>query len=64
MTTKFIRAIGKKEYEKHLKGQRLTYKEMLAAGCFSCMGFYIDGKHSCEIEMCPAFPAMPYRNIK
>lgn len=46
---------------KHLSGTRLTQREAILAKCCDCMGYYYDGKASCEMPMCPLYPYMPYR---
>lgn len=55
------RAIGSNAMKKHMKGIKLTRKEIIQAGCYECMGDYIDGKVSCNIPACPSYPLMPYR---
>tara|TARA_B100002003_G_scaffold137752_1_gene127374 strand:- start:56 stop:265 length:210 start_codon:yes stop_codon:yes gene_type:complete len=59
-----IRAVGRKEYEKYLSGEKLTHKQITYARCFFCMNGYYDGKVSCEAPDCPNFQIMPYRKIK
>ena len=56
-------ARGRSEILKHLEGKRLTQRQAILAKCFECMGYYADGKVSCEIEDCPLFPLMPYRGV-
>ena len=51
---------GRKELIKHLNGERLTQKEMIFAQCYSCMGYYTDGRVDCEMPACPLYPRMPY----
>jgi hypothetical protein len=57
-------AIGKKELEAHLRGEKLTYKESVLAKCYECLGFYLDGKRDCECTSCPHYSRMPYRDNK
>jgi hypothetical protein len=58
-------AQGKKEYVKYLKsGQKLSPKQAILANCYQCLGFYVDGRHDCEIPDCPLYPFMPYRKDK
>lgn len=59
-----IKARGRKELSKHLKGKRLTPKQAVLANCFDCMGGYMDGKYSCGIPDCPLYPFMPYREVE
>ncbi len=56
-----MKAIGKREHDMHLKGQKLIASEAILAKCFDCMAEYEDGKSSCRIPECPLFPRMPYR---
>ena len=35
-------AIGKKELEAHLRGEKLTPLESLLAKCYDCQGFYLE----------------------
>lgn len=62
---KNIRQYGKKargqaELIKHLEGQRLTLKQAVNAQCYSCMGYFADGKHDCQMPKCPLHPFMAY----
>lgn len=56
-----VRAQGRTERKRHLKGERLTYKEAVYAKCYDCTGDYADGKYSCGITDCSLYPFMPYR---
>jgi hypothetical protein len=56
-----IKAKGKGELTKHLKGERLTHKQAIQAKCYNCMGYYADGKYSCGMPDCSLYPFMPYR---
>jgi len=53
-------AQGKREYMKHLKGQRLTHKQAILAECYACAAGYCDGRVDCQAEECPLHPFMPY----
>jgi len=55
-----IRAQGRKELVKYLKGGRLTRRETILANCYMCMGYYSDGTQDCCIHTCPLYPFMPY----
>ena len=55
-------AIGKKELEAHLRGEKLTPLQTLFAKCYECMCGYVDGRMDCEINSCPNYSRMPYRN--
>jgi len=59
-----IKALGRKEFQKHQAGGRLTPRQMLKAKCFDCMGGFIDGKMDCGIKTCPLYPLMAYREKK
>lgn len=59
-----IKAKGKNELAKYLRGERLTRKQALLARCYDCMGGYTDGKYSCKIVNCPLYPFMPYREVE
>ena len=52
---------GKRHMIAYLEGKRLSPSQAILANCCQCMGFYIDGKHDCEIPDCPLYPFMPYR---
>ena len=53
-------AKGKAELLKHLSGERVTYKEAIAAKCYECEGYFADGKEDCGIDTCPLYGFMPY----
>lgn len=55
-----IRALGRKEYEKLVKGQRLTLGEQVLAKCYDCCGGYTDGAEDCGCTDCPLYPSHPY----
>lgn len=57
-----IKAKGRQELIRHLKGERLSYKDRCLAKCFDCMGYYADGKGSCNSPDCPIYGVMSYRN--
>ncbi len=59
-----IKARGKNEFLKHLKGERLTCKQAILANCYDCMGGYTDGKYSCGVSSCPLYLFMPYREVE
>jgi len=55
-------AQGKNEYLEYMEtGKKLSHKQAIVANCYQCLGFYMDGKHDCEIPDCPLYPFMPYR---
>ena len=57
-------AIGKKELEAHLRGEKLTYRQQVLAMCYGCMCGYADGRRDCCITDCPNYSSMPYRGKK
>ena len=57
----YKRATGRKEYLRNRKGVKITFKQACLAKCFDCMGYYEDGRIDCQIENCPIYPFMPYR---
>lgn len=57
-------ARGKKELIKHLEGGRLTLKQAVNAHCYSCMGYYGDGKQDCNMSRCPLHPFNAYSKDK
>ena len=59
-----VKARGRNELIKHLKGERLTQRQMILSNCYDCMGGYVDGKQDCEIPSCTHYPLMPYREKK
>ena len=59
-----VLAQGKKELERYLRGEKLTYKEAVLAKCYECMCGYLDGKLDCGIKDCPNYRFMPYRGKK
>lgn len=58
------RAIGKKEWNKFVNAETLTYKEALLANCYECTGFYDTGKVDCLITTCPVYQYMPYKDAR
>jgi hypothetical protein len=57
-------AQGKEELLKHLRGEMLTYREIVLALCYSCTLGYFDGKRDCQMPECPCHQAMPFRTVK
>ena len=56
-----IKAKGRQEYLKHLRGYRLTQQQAIHAKCYDCLGMYVDGKVDCRVPACPLYRYMPYR---
>ncbi|MFA5695951.1 MAG: hypothetical protein WC917_00600 [Bacilli bacterium] len=63
LETGMISAIGRKEYEKHYKNQKLSYYQAILGHCYSCCCGYQDGKEDCGIKECTLYPFMPYGEI-
>tara|TARA_B100001964_G_C13945583_1_gene470955 strand:+ start:103 stop:300 length:198 start_codon:yes stop_codon:yes gene_type:complete len=59
-----IKAQGRKELKKYLRGDKITFKQAVLAKCYECMCGYTDGKISCEIPNCPLYKFMPYQGDK
>jgi hypothetical protein len=55
---------GKTKLLEYLHGAILTRGNSIKAKCCECMGYYVDGRYSCEIPTCPLFYYMPYKNKK
>ena len=54
---------GEKEFNRFVKGDKLSRKEAMLAKCYDCNG----GKESncdCEITDCPMYPYHHYRNLE
>ena len=58
-----ILAKGKKELTRYLRAEKITYKEAVLAKCYDCMYGYTDGKMDCEVNSCPNYHFMPYREV-
>lgn len=53
-------ARGRQELLKYLDGGRLTLKQAVLAHCYSCLGYYADGKQDCNMSKCSLHPFMAY----
>ena len=51
---------GKTQYLRYLQGEKLTHMQGILAKCAECNCGYVDGRHDCEIPICPLYPFMPY----
>lgn len=51
---------GKKEYEKFLNGEKLSFKGAIRANCYMCNGLE-EGGADCKGKSCPLYSFMPYR---
>ena len=57
-------AKGKKELLAHLYDERLTARQAIAAKCYDCMCFFVDGRRDCEMKLCALYPFMTYNKNK
>jgi hypothetical protein len=57
-----LKAAGRSERIRFLKGGRLTRDQAIRAQCYDCMGGYSDGPGDCEIETCSLYGFHPYRH--
>lgn len=39
----------------------LCASQAIVAKCTDCMGWFVDGRHDCDVTDCPLYPWMPYR---
>lgn len=53
-----IKAKGKKELIRHLRGERLTQAQAIRANCYLCNG--LDERTDCEVPTCPLHPFYAY----
>lgn len=51
---------GQTEYEKFLKGDRLSPKRAILAQCYQCNGFEQSGS-DCGGKACPLYAYSPYK---
>jgi len=58
---RFCKGIGRKEYFRFLREEKLTPLQAILAKCYECMGYYEGGTCDCKIPDCPLYPFMPYR---
>lgn len=56
-------ARGRRELTEILSGRHVSYKGRCLAMCYDCMGYYSDGKHSCENQLCPLYGVMPFKRV-
>jgi len=57
-----LEARGKKSLLKHLDGDKLGRKDAMEAACYSCMGYFIDGRADCCIKNCPMYGYRPFKD--
>ena len=55
-----IKAKGRAELIKHLKGVPLTMKQAISGKCYDCLGYFADGAEDCKTPDCSLYPFMPY----
>lgn len=57
-------AAGRTEYVQFLEGKLIAIDESIKAMCYSCMGYYADGRIDCQNDDCPLYRYMPYKGVK
>lgn len=55
---------GKRLLLAYLRGEKLTRGQAMAAKCYECLGYCVDGMKDCEVQNCPMYPYRPYKNSK
>ena len=63
-STKIPKSTGRTQLLRHLKGHKLTYKQIILARCAKCQLAYINGKKDCEDDDCLFYLYMPYKGKK
>ena len=56
--------IGSASLARFKNGEDLSPLQSIKACCADCVGYYADGRLSCETPDCPLFPFMPYNPRK
>lgn len=51
------------EYERFIKGQKLSRKQAMLAQCYQCNGFE-ESNEDCQGKDCPMYPYMYYKGKK
>lgn len=60
-----VQARGKRELVKFLDGYELTRAEAMAAMCYACMGYFVDGRVDCKMDRsCPMYGYATYGTRK
>jgi len=55
---------GMNELLKYCQGEDLTQREAIAAHCYECVGYGMEGKTDCSNPFCPLYPFNPYSSRK
>lgn len=55
---------GKKQFIRHLKGEKLTRSQAIAAKCCECTCYFNDGMIDCGMKDCALHPYMHYNKNK
>lgn len=42
-------------------GTKVSARKAIRAKCAECMAFDVDGRHDCNIPLCPLYDFQPYR---
>ncbi len=56
-----IKARGQRELIEYLNGKKLSLRQAVYAYCYSCMGYFADGRADCGVPDCPLYPFMLFR---
>jgi hypothetical protein len=57
------KAIGRADFEKFLRGHKITRTGALKAKCYDCSAGYTDGIMDCSVTYCPLYPYHPYQGL-
>ena len=57
---------GQKQYVEYINNvpRKFTYRDVVLAKCYECMGFYSDSKQDCQGVTCPLYLFYPYKNTQ
>ncbi len=53
-------ARGRQEILAYYEGKRLSASQAIKAKCYSCTGYYADGRGECFTPSCPLYGHMPF----
>lgn len=57
---KETKAEGKTAFISFIEGEHINLREAIAAKCYDCMAYYVDGIGDCGCPDCPLYPFHPY----
>lgn len=52
--------MGRSEYLKFQRGEKLSRAQAVSAQCFECNGFSVEKAHDCRGTSCPLYPWSPW----